>query len=335
MGKTYKDAGVDIDAGDSAVRSIKDIVKTTYNDNVLSDVGLFGGFYSFPKEDFQQPVLVSSTDGVGTKLRIAFQTGIHHTVGQDLVNHCVDDILTSGAVPLFFLDYIGTDTMREEVITDVVRGFSLACQENSCVLIGGEMAEMGDFYKSGEYDLAGTIVGVVEREHIIDGSRIQADDVIIGLPSTGLHTNGYTLARNVLLDKFTVDSHLDELNGTVGEALLAVHKSYLREIQPLIGDSRIKGLSHITGGGILGNTRRILPANLELDIHWDAWHMPPIFQVIQDVGEVSDQEMRRAFNIGIGFIVVVNEMDADDILMHFQDHDIDPVVIGRVRAASE
>jgi phosphoribosylformylglycinamidine cyclo-ligase len=330
MGKTYKDAGVDIEAGDSAVRSIKEIVKTTYNDNVLSDVGLFGGFYSFPKEDFDNPVLVSSTDGVGTKLKIAFQTGVHHTVGQDLVNHCVDDILTSGAVPMFFLDYLGTDAMREEIIVDVIKGFSQACRENSCVLIGGEMAEMGDFYQPGEYDLAGTIVGVVERDHIIDGTRISEGDVMIGLPSTGLHTNGYTLARNVLLEEFTVDTYLDELGETVGEALLAVHKSYLSEIKPLIGDPGVKGLSHITGGGLLGNTQRILPEGLSLQVDWTAWDMLPIFQVIQNVGEVADEEMRRAFNCGIGFVVVTDQANADRLTEHFSSTGADPVIIGNV-----
>ena len=330
MGKTYKDAGVDIEAGDSAVRSIKEIVKTTYNDNVLSDVGLFGGFYSFPKEDFDNPVLVSSTDGVGTKLKIAFKTGVHHTVGQDLVNHCVDDILTSGAVPMFFLDYLGTDTMREDIIVDVIKGFSKACRENSCVLIGGEMAEMGDFYQPGEYDLAGTIVGVVERDHIVDGSRISEGDVMIGLPSTGLHTNGYTLARNVLLEQFTVDTYLDELGETVGEALLAVHKSYLNEIKPLIGDPVVKGLSHITGGGLLGNTQRILPEGLSLQVDWTAWDMPPIFQVIQNVGEVADEEMRRAFNCGIGFVVVTDPASTDRLTEHFSNAGADPVVIGNV-----
>ncbi|MBD3273681.1 MAG: phosphoribosylformylglycinamidine cyclo-ligase [Candidatus Marinimicrobia bacterium] len=330
MGKTYKDAGVDIEAGDSAVRSIKEIVKTTYNDNVLSDVGLFGGFYSFPKEDFNNPVLVSSTDGVGTKLKIAFQTGVHHTVGQDLVNHCVDDILTSGAVPMFFLDYLGTDVMREEIIVDVIKGFSQACRENSCVLIGGEMAEMGDFYQPGEYDLAGTIVGVVERDHIIDGTRISEGDVMIGLPSTGLHTNGYTLARNVLLEEFTVDTHLDELGETVGEALLAVHKSYLNEIKPLIGDPGLKGLSHITGGGLLGNTQRILPDGLSLQVDWNAWDMPPIFQVLQNVGDVADEEMRRAFNCGIGFVVVTDQASTDSLTEHFRNTGADPVIIGNV-----
>lgn len=330
MGVTYKESGVDIEAGDSAVKRIKDAVKLTYNDHVLSDVGAFGGFFSFPKEEYSEPVLVSSTDGVGTKLKIAFQTGIHNTIGQDLVNHCVDDILTSGAVPLFFLDYIGIGKMEEDVVVDIVNGFAKACQENNCVLIGGEMAEMAGFYQPGEYDVAGTIVGVVEKEHLISGNTIQAGDIAIGLPSTGLHTNGFTLARNVLLEKYDVDTKVETLNFTIGESLLITHKSYLKEIRPLIGDRRLKGISHITGGGLLGNTTRIIPDGLKFLVNWGAWKIPPIFKLIQQTGDVSDSEMRRTFNMGIGLVVIIDPKDNDTFIKHFQKHGLSPVVMGEI-----
>jgi len=331
MGKTYKDSGVDIDAGERAVERIKTAVRSTYTENVLSDVGQFGGFFSFPAAEYTEPVLVSSTDGVGTKLKLAFLTGIHETVGQDLVNHCTNDILTSGAVPLFFLDYIGIGTMDEEAVADVVSGLALACKENGCVLIGGELAEMRDFYTPGEYDIAGTIVGAVEREQIINGSTIREGDVAIGLASTGLHTNGFTLARSVLLDAYAVDTYLAELQSTVGEALLTVHKSYLPEIKPLIGDPRLKGIAHITGGGLLGNTRRILPDGLSLQVDWEAWELPPIFQLIRQVGHVDEAEMRRTFNCGIGLVVIVPAADADAMLQHFEQFHSHPLVIGDIR----
>ncbi|MCF7803579.1 MAG: phosphoribosylformylglycinamidine cyclo-ligase [Candidatus Marinimicrobia bacterium] len=330
MGISYKDAGVDIDAGESAVKNIKEMVRETYNDNVLSDVGQFGGFYAFPKDNYTNPVLVSSTDGVGTKLKVAFKTGIHSTIGQDLVNHCVNDILTSGAVPMFFLDYIGIGKMEEQVVSEVVSGFAKACKENSCVLIGGEMAEMAGFYTPGEYDVAGTIVGVVERDHIINGGNISEGDVVVGLQSTGLHTNGYTLARKVLLEEFDVDTYRDELGETIGEALLRVHKSYQNEIRPLIGDSRLKGIAHITGGGLLGNSSRIIPDGLSLSVDWDAWELPPLFRLIKETGDISDHEMRRTFNCGIGLVTVVPAEEADFFMEHFEKYQSQPVVIGEI-----
>lgn len=331
MGMTYKEAGVDIDAGESAVKRIKDAARATYNDNVLSDIGAFGGFFSFPKDEYQDPVLVASTDGVGTKLKVAFQTGIHNTVGQDLVNHCVDDILTSGAVPLFFLDYIGIGTMEEEVVVGIVEGFAKACGENGCVLIGGEMAEMAGFYQPGEYDIAGTIVGVVEHNQLITGSTIQPGDVAIGLASNGLHTNGYTLARKVLLTKYDTDTKLQELGQTVGETLLSVHKSYLPEVRPLIGDHRLKGIAHITGGGLSGNTRRILPDGTDLKIDWSSWEVPPLFRIIQESGEISDEEMRKTFNMGIGLVIITGKNDAADLLQHFEKLASSPKIIGTVQ----
>ncbi len=334
MVKTYKEAGVDIEAGERAVDRIKAAVRSTYTPNVLSDVGQFGGFFSFPRDDYADPILVSSTDGVGTKLKLAFLTGIHDTIGQDLVNHCVNDILTSGAIPLFFLDYIGLGKMEEGIVAEVVRGLSIACRENGCALIGGELAEMVDLYHPGEYDIAGTIVGVVEREHIINGENITEGDVAIGLASTGLHTNGFTLARKVLLERFDVNAQVDRLSNTVGRELLSIHKSYLREIQPLIGDPRLKGIAHITGGGLLGNTARIIPEGFRLRVDWESWKVPAIFTLIRETGDIPDAEMRRTFNLGIGLVVIVPASEAENILDHFERYQSHPVIIGRIVADS-
>lgn len=332
MVKTYKEAGVDIEAGEHAVDRIKAAVRSTYTPNVLSDVGQFGGFFSFPKDEYEDPVLVSSTDGVGTKLKLAFHTGIHDTIGQDLVNHCVNDILTSGAIPLFFLDYIGLGKMEEDVVADVVNGLSIACRENGCALIGGELAEMVDFYDPGEYDIAGTIVGVVERGHIINGAHIAEGDVAVGLASTGLHTNGFTLARKVLLDRYDVNSQVDRLAETVGRALLSIHKSYLREVKPLIGDPRLKGIAHITGGGLLGNTARIIPEGLQLRVDWGSWEVPEIFTLIRETGDIPDAELRRTFNLGIGLVLIVPASEAENILAHFARYQSHPAIIGEIAA---
>jgi len=332
MGSTYKDAGVDIEAGESAVNRIKEMVTSTYSDNVLSEVGHFGGFFRFDTESYEDPVLVSSTDGVGTKLRVAFMTGDHSTIGQDLVNHCVNDILTSGAEPLFFLDYIGIGTMEEEVVEEIVSGLTRACRQNDCALIGGEMAELPEFYQPGEYDMAGTIVGVVERSAIINGHTIQPGDIALGLPSNGLHTNGYTLARKVLLEEFSIADNLPGTDMTVGEEMLRIHRSYLREIRPLIGDERLKGLAHITGGGILGNSRRIIPEGQQLRIDWNSWELPPVFKVIRNTGDISDEEMYRTFNCGIGMVLIVRETDVRGIQDHFSKWDMDARVIGEIAA---
>ena len=330
MGKTYKESGVDIDAGESAVQKIAQSLQSTYNENVLSEVGHFGGFYRFDQSSFTDPVLVSSTDGVGTKLKLAFMTGNHRTIGQDLVNHCVNDILTSGATPLFFLDYIGIGTMDEEVVAAVVEGLSVACRENGCALIGGELAELREFYHEGEYDMAGTIVGVVERENIINGSTIREGDIILGLPSNGLHTNGYTLARQVLLEEYAVDEYVEELGCSVGEEMLRIHRSYLGEIQPLVGDPRIKGIAHVTGGGLLGNTRRIVPDGLNLNINRDSWEMPPVFHLLQKIGEIPDEDLYRTFNCGIGMVLVMAEKDVKEIRPQVRIDGEEPVVIGEI-----
>lgn len=257
---TYRDAGVDIDAGDELVRRIKPIVRETFIPGVLTDIGAFGAFFEPDFSAYRRPVLVSSVDGVGTKLKVAFLMNRHDTVGQDLVNHCVNDIAVCGARPLFFLDYLATGRLKPDVAEQIIRGFATACRENGCALIGGETAEMPDFYAADEYDLAGMIVGVVDRDAILDGSRVQAGDVLIGLPSTGLHTNGYSLARKVLLSRFSVHDRPPELEGaSVGEALLAVHRSYLKPIRALIEADCVHALVHVTGGGIPGNTARVVP----------------------------------------------------------------------------
>lgn len=303
---TYKDSGVDIKAGEEMVESIKDVVKETHSDAVLSNIGGFGGFFRPDLSQYEDPVFVSSVDGVGTKLIVAFKTGKYDTVGQDLVNHCVNDIAVCGAEPLFFLDYFSTGKLEKEVGYQVVKGFATACKENGVALIGGETAEMPDIYSEGEFDLAGTIVGMVDRSKVINGEAIQEGDLLIGFPSTGLHTNGYSLARKVLFSKYGVNDRVEELGGTVGEAMLAIHKSYLPIIRELRDQEGVHGFSHITGGGIVGNTKRILPDNLKLDIDWDAWKRPPIFNLIKDLGNVPEEDMRATFNLGIGLIAVIS-----------------------------
>src|SRR5262249_34361288 len=265
---TYADAGVDIDAANRATEEIKKLARTTFNARTLSEIGSFGGMFDGAFPELRQPVLVASADGVGTKLKIAFATGIHNTVGRDLVNHCVNDILVQGARPLFFLDYVATGELSPETITSIIEGITNACRENSCALLGGETAEMPGFYVDGEYDVAGFIVGVVDRQKIIDGRAIAAGDVVLGLPSVGLHTNGYSLARKLFFDDagLAPDSYLDELTGTVGEALLTPHLSYLRDLEPLLDTGMIKGLAHITGGGLLENIPRILPGEKHVEI---------------------------------------------------------------------
>jgi phosphoribosylformylglycinamidine cyclo-ligase len=312
---TYKEAGVDIDAGEEAVRRIKGHVRATFTPGVLTDIGAFGGLFALDTARYREPVLVSSIDGVGTKLKVAQRVGRHGTVGEDLVNHCVNDIAVSGARPLFFLDYFATGSLRPDVVEAVVKGFAKACRENGCALVGGETAEMPDLYRPGDYDLAGTVVGVVERSEIVDGSRIEAGDVLLGLPSTGLHTNGYTLARKVLFDRFVANDAPDALGGeTVGAALLRVHKSYLDAIQALVSEGLAHGFAHVTGGGLVGNTRRILPDGLALDVDWEAWTRPPIFRLIQDVGDVPEDDMRRTFNLGVGLVAVVPEASLERAL---------------------
>lgn len=330
MAHTYADSGVDIQKGDQLVDHIKNAVLSTFSPSVMRGVGLFGAFYKADFRGYRNPVLVSSVDGVGTKLMIAHKMNKHDTVGQDLVNHCVNDILVCGAKPLYFMDYFACGKLDLAVARQVIAGFVKACRENRCSLIGGETAEMPGFYKPGEYDLAGTIVGVVERKRMIDGRKVRAGDVLIGLRSSGLHTNGYSLARAVLLARFSLDQHVAELNTTLGDALLAVHRSYFHIITRLLKKVPVHGLAHVTGGGIEANTMRVVPRGLQLAIDWSAWTRPPIFSLIQSLGNVSEDEMRRTFNLGIGLVVIVGKRYADDVLRFLKTHKEQPVVMGEV-----
>jgi len=307
---TYAGAGVDITSGDRAKQRIKMLARKTFNKHVLSEIGGFGGLFALDLEKFPQPVLVSSTDGVGTKLKVAFELGIHHTVGADLVNHCVNDIAVQGATPLFFLDYLATGKLREqdsETVETVVRGLSEACRANGCALIGGETAQMPGFYADGEYDLAGTIVGCVNRPDIITGEHIQIGDVLIGLPSNGLHTNGYSLARKLLFEvaRYSPDYYVNELKDKAGAALMRTHRSYLSVIRKLTAAGVVHGMAHITGGGITENLPRILPRGTAAVVDLGSWTVPPLFEHLQHLGNVEQDEMLRTFNMGIGLIAVV------------------------------
>ncbi len=312
----YRQAGVDIDAGNRVVRRIRTLARGTFTPGVLSEIGSFGGLFSLAAANVNDAVLVASADGVGTKLRVAFMTGVHNTIGADLVNHCVNDILVQGAEPLFFLDYLATGRLDPDTAVQVVEGLARACREHGCALLGGETAEMPGFYADGEYDLAGFIVGIVSRSKVIDGRSIRPGDVLLGLPSSGLHTNGYSLARRIAFDVagLRTSSVVPELGGTIGDALLAPHRSYLPLIGPLLPAGIIKGMAHITGGGITDNLPRILPAGTGAKIHRSAWTVPPVFKWLQRTGSVADDEMMRTFNMGIGLIVVCAAEDAAGIL---------------------
>jgi phosphoribosylformylglycinamidine cyclo-ligase len=304
-GLSYREAGVDLDAAERAKATFKSLLASTRDENTLSELGAFGGLYAVPS-GLADPVLVSSADGVGTKLKLAFLTGRHDTVGHDLVNHCVNDILVQGARPLFFLDYLGTGELDERVAHEVVAGVALGCKENGCALLGGETAQMPGFYASGEYDLAGFIVGVVERARVLDGSRVRAGDALIGIASNGLHTNGYTLARQIVFEEMglSVDDVLPEVGERVHDALMRVHRSYLRALWPLLEQERLRALAHITGGGVPGNLPRVLPEGLGARVERSSWEPPTLFQVLAKAGEVEQQEMDRVFNMGVGMIAV-------------------------------
>jgi phosphoribosylformylglycinamidine cyclo-ligase len=331
VASTYKKAGVDIDAGEAVVQRIKKSVRSTFTKNVLTDIGMFGAFYEASFPSMKRPVLVSSVDGVGTKLKVAFAMKRYDTVGQDLVNHCVNDIAVCGAVPLYFMDYFATGKLSPNIAADVIGGFAKACKENHCSIIGGETAEMPGFYPKGEFDIAGTIVGVVEKSKIVNGKGIKKGDVLIGLPSTGLHTNGYSLARHVLLPKFSLKKKFAPLNGTLGDALLAVHRSYLDAITAVTAKGLAKGMSHITGGGIIGNTMRIIPKGLRLNIDWFAWQRPFIYDLIQSAGQVPEYDMTRTFNLGVGLIFVVDPKNAETVLRILLRNNERPFIVGEVR----
>jgi phosphoribosylformylglycinamidine cyclo-ligase len=312
---TYREAGVDIDAANRATEKIKELARGTFNARTLSEIGSFGGMFDGAFPNLRQPVLVASADGVGTKLKVAFQTGIHNTIGRDLVNHCTNDILVQGARPLFFLDYIATGKLAPETIASIVAGIADGCRENGCALLGGETAEMPGFYADGEYDVAGFIVGIVDRERVIDGHTITTGDPVLGLPSVGLHTNGYSLARKLFFADAgcAPDTYLDDLGETIAAALLKEHVSYLSALEGLLDAGKIKGLAHITGGGLLENIPRILPAGTSVELKRDTWPVLPIFELMQRIGNIEDAEMYRTFNMGIGMVVVCGDADAAEV----------------------
>lgn len=318
---SYADAGVSIDNANLAVAKIREYARSTFNERTLTEIGSFGGMFAGAFPNMSEPILVASADGVGTKLKIAFETGIHNTVGADLVNHCVNDILVQGAMPLFFLDYFATGKLEPEVTASVVEGMARACRENGCVLLGGETAEMPSMYADGEYDLAGFIVGVVDKPKVIDGKSITPGDVVLGIPSTGLQTNGYSLARKLFFEVggYTPDSYIEELGTTVGEALLATHASFLPQIGPLLDSGVIKGLVHITGGGFTENIPRILPEGVSVEINRGTWPELPIFGMMQRLGNVSDHEMFRTFNMGIGMAVICSEEAESEVTSQLGD----------------
>jgi phosphoribosylformylglycinamidine cyclo-ligase len=314
-GLSYASAGVDIDAAHRAMRGVGEMVRSTATPDTLSELGAFGGLYRVPR-DLRSPVLVASTDGVGTKLRVAFMTGRHDTVGEDLVNHCVNDILVQGARPLFFLDYVGIGKLEPGIVEAIVSGVARGCRANGCALLGGETAEMPDMYAAGEYDLAGTIVGAVEEERVLDGRAVRAGDAIVALASSGLHTNGYSLARRIVFERMGlgVDDPFPDEDGSVGEVLLRVHRSYLRALEPLIEERSIRALAHITGGGIVDNLPRVLPAGIDARIDRASWAVPPLFRVLEREGGVDPLEMFRAFNMGVGMVAIVAVGDADRVV---------------------
>lgn len=331
---SYSDAGVDIDAATRATDRIKELARATFNQRTLSEIGSFGGMFDGAFPNLAEPVLVASADGVGTKLKIAFAAGVHNTVGRDLVNHCVNDILVQGARPLFFLDYVATGKLSPEVVASVVEGVANGCRENGCVLLGGETAEMPGFYGEGEYDIAGFIVGVVDRSRVIDGKRIEPGDVLLALPSVGLHTNGYSLARKLFFEiaGYEVNTQLPELGMTAGDALLQPHVSYLRPLEGLLDRGVIKGLAHITGGGLTDNIPRILPEGTAVRIEKGSWPVLPIFELFRRLGNVSDSEMYRTFNMGVGMVIVCSHGDVESLRTHFRERGDDCFQIGEVIA---
>ncbi|MFZ1081882.1 MAG: phosphoribosylformylglycinamidine cyclo-ligase [Candidatus Kryptoniota bacterium] len=311
---TYRQSGVSIDEAEELVRRIKPLAKQTFNKNVLSEIGFFGGFFNGKFPRYRNPILVSSVDGVGTKVKIAIEMDKHDTIGQDLVNHCVNDIGVGGAKPLFFLDYFACGKLNADVAEQVIKGLTIACKENGLALIGGETAEMPGVYEEQDYDLAGTIVGVVDKSKVIDGSKVKKGDVLIGIPSTGLHTNGYSLARRTLLTHFRAERYLDELGETVGEALLKTHRSYLKIIDFITRKFSVHGMVHVTGGGIEGNTIRVIREPRKFKVFWENWEVPRIFKIIQSIGNVPDEDARRTLNMGVGLIVIVPAKELDAVV---------------------
>ncbi len=330
-GMTYRDAGVDIDAQDQALARIKEHLASTKTAGVLSELGSFGGLFKVPT-GMEEPVLVASADGVGTKLMIAWRTDRHDTVGEDLLNHCVNDILVMGARPLFFLDYLAVGKLEPHVAEQLVAGVARGCRNNGCALLGGETAEMPDMYKPGEYDLAGTIVGVVARDAILDGSRVAEGDIVFGLPSTGLHTNGYTLARKIAFDVLELepDEEFPGVGASVADALLATHRSYLEPLAPALDAGLVSALSHITGGGLTDNLRRVLPDTLSAKIELGSWEVPPLFTALKKAGEVPEDDMLRTFNVGIGMVAVVAKDNAARFVSMLEEKGETVLEIGKI-----
>jgi phosphoribosylformylglycinamidine cyclo-ligase len=335
----YAQAGVDLELGNQVKQTLPDLLASTHRREVLGKVGGFGGLFSASFKGYKKPVLVSSVDGVGTKLKVAFTTGKHDTIGEDLVNHCVNDILVLGAAPLFFLDYIGAGKLKPKVFDSIIRGFARGCKANGCALIGGETAQMPGFYQAGEYDVSGTIVGVVDQTQMLDGRKTKSGDVVIGLGSSGLHTNGYSLARNILFDKAKLkpSTRLADLGGKVGDALMAVHLSYsnvvhrlLKRFNPRGKTPAVQSMAHITGGGFQDNIPRNLPPNLDVKIQRGSWEIPPLFNYLQSAGKVSEAEMFHVFNMGVGLTMTVRANKATDILKAIRRSEHQAWIIGEV-----
>lgn len=329
---TYKDAGVDTKEGERAVDLMKSHVKKTFNKNVLTGLGSFGSLFNLDLEGISEPVLVSGTDGVGTKLKIAFLTDTHDTVGQDCVAMCVNDILCQGAKPLFFLDYIATGKVNAEKVADIVKGIADGCVLGECALVGGETAEMPGFYQDGEYDMAGFAVGIVDKKKIIDGSKIRKDDVVVGIPSSGIHSNGYSLVRKLFFDKLnmTVSHRVEELNSTLGEALITPTKIYTKVCNSVLSEIQVKGIIHITGGGFFENIPRIIPEGLGVEIQTGSWEAAPIFDYIKKMGDIDTKEMFATFNMGIGMMMVVDPADVELVKKRIQAAGEQAYEIGKV-----
>ncbi len=334
---TYKKSGVDIDEGDKFVNLIKPLAKSTFRQEVMTDIGLFGALFRLDIGRYKDPVLVCGTDGVGTKLKIAFMANKHDTVGIDLVAMCVNDILTSGAEPLFFLDYLATGKLIAEKATEVIKGIADGCKQSGCALIGGETAEMPGFYKEDEYDLAGFAVGIVNKDEIIDGSGIKNGDIIIGLSSNGLHSNGFSLVRKIFFEAYDyrLDSFIHELNSTLAEELLKPTKIYVPAFNSLKKSVDIKAMAHITGGGLVGNIPRVLKEGLTAVIHPDSWHKQPVFELIKNLGNVPKEDMKKTFNLGIGFVFIVDEKNASRALRILKENNFDAYNIGVIEKSGD
>ncbi len=335
MSDAYKKAGVDIDAGNEAVNRMKQHVQKTFREEVKTGLGGFGSLFAL--KEYKHPILVSGTDGVGTKLKLAFEMNIHDTIGIDLVAMCVNDILVQGAEPLFFLDYIATGKLYPEQVEDIVKGIADGCQQANCSLVGGETAEMPSMYTNGEYDVAGFAVGVVEEEKLIDGSIIQEEDVVIGLASNGIHSNGYSLVRHLLFEQhnYKLSDFIPEIGGTLGEVLIKPTRIYVKPILEMLKQINIKGMAHITGGGLLENIPRILPKGLQVDIDLSSWDRPPIFDFLQKLGELKEEELYRTFNMGIGYVLVIGKNEQEHIVELANKLGEQAFVIGRVNKGDQ